>query len=376
MGERGRMKSIYLSSTYADLKDHRRAVADYLGKCHYAVDAMEQYEARDDRPRQACEEDAARRDAYVGLFGWRYGHVPDAPANDKSITELEYLAAGRAGKPRLVFLADKEAPLDPALADPPGSPARAAIDARRTRLAGDRWVAFFRSADDLTLKVITSIIQLECTREAEELDAVTRLQQAPDLGPSYLGSIQEQMRQLSSAACVAITVGDAAPAIWWNTRLHLVAALASDFTDIAQLVLLGREGQLLAMADPAEVRRALTKSEPRLERVYLKARELGRNYGGSDVERAIFAYPDAVGQEFGKAEREVVHILDSRRVKELGIRSDGEAMEIGDRPFSAVRAAVLEKTPQYVLLTRQGRADGIVDRLELSARIAAVTAPR
>jgi hypothetical protein len=370
------MTSIYLSSTYADLSDHRRAVAEQLRKCNYAVDAMEQYAARDERPRQACEEDVAKRDVYVGLFGWRYGYVPDTPANAKSITELEYLAAGRASKPRLVFLAETGAPLDPALEDRPGSPARAALDALRDQLTGDRWVSFFRSPEDLTLKVITSIIQLECTSEDEELDAVARLQQAPDLGPSYLGNVQAQIQQLSDAKFVAITVGDATPAIWWNTRLHLVASLASDFTDIAQIVLYGRDGQLLAMADPAEVRRALAKSESRLELAYLNAREQGRNYGGSDIERTIFAYTAAVTQAFGKSERDAVDVLHSRRIQDLGIRSSGEAMEIGDRPFSAIRTALLQKTPQYVLLTRNGRHDGIVDRLELSSRIAALTTAR
>jgi hypothetical protein len=81
------MKSIYLSSTYSDLKDHRRAVADLLRNCGYATDAMEQYAARDERPRNACEEDVAKRDIYVGVFAWRYGYVPDKPANQKSITE-------------------------------------------------------------------------------------------------------------------------------------------------------------------------------------------------------------------------------------------------------------------------------------------------
>src|SRR5215831_11323137 len=103
------MKTIYLSSTYTDLKDHRKAVVGLLGDCGYSVDAMEKYASRDERPREACEKDAAERDIYVGVFAWRYGYVPDKPANTTSITELEYLAAERARKPRLVFFADANA---------------------------------------------------------------------------------------------------------------------------------------------------------------------------------------------------------------------------------------------------------------------------
>ena len=368
------MKSIYLSSTYSDLKDHRKAVADLLRDCGYSVDAMEQYAARDDRPRKACEEDVAKRDAYVGVFAWRYGYVPDKPENKKSITELEYLAAERARKPRLVFFVDEDAPWDAALKDARDSEGGAAVRALRARLTTDRWAAFFRSPEDLANKVITSIFQLETTSLVEKLAAVDRLQEAPDLGPSYLGNIQDQVQQLGEAKFVAIRVGDAAPAIWWNTRLHLVAALMSDFTEVAQLVLSGKGGQLLALAAPPEIRRALAKSDSRLELTYLKARELGRQYPGSDIERTIFSYSQAVREIFGREEAEIIDILHPRRIQELGIRSQGETMEIGDRPLASIRSELLQKFQRYVLLTRDGQPDGIVDRLDLSSRIAALAA--
>jgi hypothetical protein len=99
------MKRIYISSTIEDLKDYRLAVADALRKCSYDVDSMEKYPARDDRPKAASESDASNCDIYVGIFAWRYGHVPieDNPEG-RSVTELEYLAAGRAQKPRLIFI--------------------------------------------------------------------------------------------------------------------------------------------------------------------------------------------------------------------------------------------------------------------------------
>lgn len=200
------------------------------------------------------------------------------------------------------------------------------------------------------------------------------MQQAKDLGPSYLGSIQEQVKQLSEAKFVAVQIGDAAPAVWWNTRLHLVAALASDFTEIEQLVITGKSGQFLAMAEPGEVRRALANSDPRLERTYLTARELGQNYGGSDIERTIFGYGPAIFQTFEKEEKQVVEILNSRRVQGLGIRSQGAAMEIGDTPLASIRSELLRRPERYVLLTRRGESDGIVDRLDLSSRIAALAA--
>jgi hypothetical protein len=87
-------------------------VADVLRDCGYNVDAMEKYPARDDRPKAASEADVSNCDIYIGIFAWRYGHVPgeDNPEN-KSITELEYLAAARAKKPQLIFLLADDAPL-------------------------------------------------------------------------------------------------------------------------------------------------------------------------------------------------------------------------------------------------------------------------
>jgi hypothetical protein len=67
------VKNVYISSTYEDLKEHRRAVADALRDCGYKVDAMEKYPARDDRPKAACEADVSNCDIYIGIFAWRYG---------------------------------------------------------------------------------------------------------------------------------------------------------------------------------------------------------------------------------------------------------------------------------------------------------------
>jgi Domain of unknown function (DUF4062) len=70
------MSTIYLSSTYDDLKDHRAAVAQVLRRAGHTVIGMEDYAAYDERPRDKCVADVVRSDLYVGLFAWRYGFVP------------------------------------------------------------------------------------------------------------------------------------------------------------------------------------------------------------------------------------------------------------------------------------------------------------
>lgn len=101
--------TIYLSSTYEDLKDYRSAVFDALRKSGYHVIAMEDYVAADQRPVDKCLKDVERADLYVGLFGFRYGYVPPSHHNNPnglSITELEFWHAERLKKHPLTFLAD------------------------------------------------------------------------------------------------------------------------------------------------------------------------------------------------------------------------------------------------------------------------------
>ena len=82
---------MYLSSTYKDLIEHRKAVAQILRKMNKIVVSMEDYTASDERPLDKCVADVAACDIYVGLFAFRYGFIPAQGNPEKlSITELEF----------------------------------------------------------------------------------------------------------------------------------------------------------------------------------------------------------------------------------------------------------------------------------------------
>ncbi|TKB76473.1 MAG: DUF4062 domain-containing protein [Nitrospira sp.] len=102
-----RMATIYLSSTYEDLKDYRRVVYEALHKAGHQVIAMEDYVAADQRPVEKCLKDVEESDIYVGLFAFRYGYIPPANHNNPnglSVTELEFRHAERLKKPCLTFV--------------------------------------------------------------------------------------------------------------------------------------------------------------------------------------------------------------------------------------------------------------------------------
>jgi Domain of unknown function (DUF4062) len=106
--------TIYLSSTYEDLKDYRRVVLDDLRKAGYTVIAMEDYVAAGRRPVDECLADVARSDIYVGIFAFRYGYRPPVNHNnpdDLSMTEIEFRHADEKVKiPCLIFVVDEKIP--------------------------------------------------------------------------------------------------------------------------------------------------------------------------------------------------------------------------------------------------------------------------
>ncbi|MBI4003059.1 MAG: SUMF1/EgtB/PvdO family nonheme iron enzyme [Nitrospira defluvii] len=104
------MATIYLSSTYEDLKEYRRVVVEALRKSGYQVIAMEDYVAADQRPVDQCLKDVEKADIYIGLFAFRYGYVPPSQHNNPqgwSITELEFRRAEALHKSCLTFVVNE-----------------------------------------------------------------------------------------------------------------------------------------------------------------------------------------------------------------------------------------------------------------------------
>src|SRR5271170_3649380 len=355
------MKTIYISSTCSDLKKYRAAVAKTLNDSGYVVDAMEKYAARDKRPKAACEADVSRSDIYVGLFGWKYGHIPDEENPErKSITELEYLAAAK--KPRLVFLLDKKAAETAAMKGAKGQDDDL-LQVRRLRdaLLKEKWLGSFKSPDELAKKVLTSVIQFESLKKAETIEAFGQINDAAVLVSSYLPNIELQMATLEAAEFVAIRLG---PIPWWDTRLYLVASLASDFTRIRQLILLDAEGKFLTMASPAEIQRALAKSCPLAALAYFQTRQKSPNA----VNQIVWMYPEQMNSPpSGQIEIDVKQVITPINLRELGIRADGDEMEeFIDRRQSELYSDALHRNLPFVVVMRGNELIGVIDRMELA----------
>jgi serine/threonine-protein kinase len=140
------MAKIYISSTYADLKKEREAAAKAVQRLEHQAIAMENYVASDRRPVDKCLQDVKRCDAYIGIFAWRYGVIPNG--YDRSITHLEYEAAKQAGIPCLILLLDEDTPWPPKYMA--NGEERQKILQLRYELKQDHLVSFFKNADELS----------------------------------------------------------------------------------------------------------------------------------------------------------------------------------------------------------------------------------
>lgn len=148
------MSRIYISSSFRDLVEHRKAAAAAIRSLGRHPVAMEDYVALDERPLDKCLEDVRRCQIYVGILGWRYGH---RPTGDRSITEREYDEALAANIPCLVFLTD-----DACLSTWPAEWVDSgrdgdAVQAFRRRVQDRHVVSYFSTAQTLEPKVIAAV---------------------------------------------------------------------------------------------------------------------------------------------------------------------------------------------------------------------------
>jgi hypothetical protein len=173
------MATFYLSSTFEDLKDCRELVSAELRKMGHRVVGMENYTAGGAAPLKKCLADVAGCDAYIGIFAWRYGYVPedDNPAR-KSITELEYREAVGRGVEPLIFILGGEARWPQNLVDVD----KKQIEELRGYLSKRHVVDVFKDCEELTRRVLTAASKFPLSEKE-----TGPLPSPPQPRPDYVG---------------------------------------------------------------------------------------------------------------------------------------------------------------------------------------------
>ena len=149
--------SIFVSSTFSDLQRHRQLVHEAIGRLEHGSQAMEFFGALPDTPKEECLRLVRSSNAYVGIFGMRYGFVD--PQSGKSLTQLEYEEAQAIRLPSLIYIMDEEThPVLPKHVDTDTSAEK--LRCLKGVLKESHVVNFFTSPEDLVAKVTQDIVRL------------------------------------------------------------------------------------------------------------------------------------------------------------------------------------------------------------------------
>jgi len=157
------IKTVFVSSTYVDLVAYRAQVKDALSRLDLLFRGMEHFGAAPDvAPAAAIVEEVRKADAYVGIFGVRYGSID--PATGLSMTELEFREAEAAKKPMLLYVMHAEAPVAAGLVETnPGGQAK--LSALKAHILSHHLVYMFKNVDDLGRQVVLDLPKLRASRQ-------------------------------------------------------------------------------------------------------------------------------------------------------------------------------------------------------------------
>lgn len=148
------MLRVFVSSTFSDLEEYRRAVCDIIRQFGAVDVAMEHLGAHDERPKELCMSLVREgSDAFVGIYAHRYGTVPKG--DTRSITELEYDEATRCGLKRLIYIIDDKTPWQKNFIDD-GDKAKL-LNSFKDRLRQKHFCKFFTNKHELAAFVVADI---------------------------------------------------------------------------------------------------------------------------------------------------------------------------------------------------------------------------
>jgi hypothetical protein len=101
------MLNVFVSSTYEDLKEHRKQVSALIEALGLNDIAMETWPPSTLPPNRVVEEAIRASNIYLGMIGWRRGSL--VPGLQKSYVKFEYELARDKPLPMIMFLADPKA---------------------------------------------------------------------------------------------------------------------------------------------------------------------------------------------------------------------------------------------------------------------------
>ena len=144
---------VFVSSTFTDMRLYRRKIRDALTQLEAVVRGMEQFGSKPGSPVVECLKVVQLCRLYVGIFGMRYGTIPDG--HDRSMTHIEYDEAQRLSLPSLIYILNEDHPI-PAK-DVETGPGAETLQALKDLLKKRHTVSFFTTPEDLQARIMHDV---------------------------------------------------------------------------------------------------------------------------------------------------------------------------------------------------------------------------
>ena len=197
-----RRYQVFVSSTYLDLKDERRAVQEAILELDCFPAGMELFPASNDDAWTLIKGVIDSSDYYLLVIGGTYGSVDEA--TQLSYTEKEYDYAVSVDKPVMAFVHGDPGSI-PASKTELDTSAREKLEAFREKVKASKHVKYWQSADDLAGKVSRSFTQLR-----KQHPAVGWIRGDTETSTESLTEIIELRKQIDSLKAQLVQAENAA----------------------------------------------------------------------------------------------------------------------------------------------------------------------
>jgi hypothetical protein len=148
---------VFVSSTCRDLEAHRKEVEIGLTRSdRYRYVGAENFGSRPYPSKEECISEVISSNVYVGIFGDRYGSIPEG--EEMSITELEYRKAKEIRLPCLIYCKNKATE---SIESNEGPVKAKKLKELKAELRRDNLFSRFGSPSDLAMKIVADLPKLE-----------------------------------------------------------------------------------------------------------------------------------------------------------------------------------------------------------------------
>ena len=150
------LKNIFISSTYIDCKNYRKAAVDAINSLQSEdlnVLGMELFGARKKTTLEVCLEEVSKADIYILIVAHRYGTIDES--TQKSYTQLEYEKIVKKDITILVYFLDESVPVMPCWVDKDFKYTK--LSEFKSELGKRHTLQTFLDADDLRHKIVSDL---------------------------------------------------------------------------------------------------------------------------------------------------------------------------------------------------------------------------